>query len=155
MSTAYMSNVRLFLRAIIIAERGPVGITRRSISHFCHSRAGRLGFAPIMVAIELGLEPDGIVERQGSDVVRFYLEARARGPLLFRPRRQAGDDPPGIAASLPPGTGDHRFVAQQAIVDGAIGQRDKLAIDRKRGGRSSRPRADSPARPAARRDLGR
>src|SRR6516225_12495165 len=99
--------------------------------------------AAVMITVEFGLEPDSIVERQRSGVVRFDLEAGALRTLLRGPSRKAGDDPAGMAASLPPGIGDHRFVAQQAIVDGAIGQRDKLAIDRKCGERGGdRDRTD-------------
>ena len=44
--------------------------------------------------------------------------------------RQGGDDPPGITASLASGIGNHRFVAQQAVMDNAIGERHDLAIYR-------------------------
>src|SRR6516164_796829 len=84
--------------------------------------------AAIMVAVKLRLQPDKIVKRQGSGVVRFDLQAGAFCSLVLSPGRQACDHSPSIAPSLPAGIRDHRFVAQQAIVDSAIGQRHKFSV---------------------------
>jgi len=95
--------------------------------------------------MKLGFQPDAVVERQGSGVMRFDLQARAFCALVLGPSRQAGDDPAGVAASLPVGIRDHGFVAQQAIVDSTVGQRHELAVDSEAGERGgNRDRADNP-----------
>src|SRR5271165_242425 len=144
-STRYIFDSRLFLRAIIIAARRHSSVILWRISHFCHSRAVGLGFTAIMIAVELGFQPDTVVQRERGGVVRLDLQARAFCPLVLGPGGQAGDDPPSVAASLPAGIRDYGFVAQQAIVDGAVCQRYELAIDRQGGERGGdRDRADNP-----------
>src|SRR5208283_2444900 len=85
------------------------------------SQASHIGLAAIMIAVKLSFQPDNVVERQGSGVMRFDLQARAFSPLVLGPGRQAGDNPSSVAASLPEGIRDHGLVAQQAIVDSAVG----------------------------------
>src|SRR6516165_5315450 len=80
----------------------------------------------IMIAIKLRLQTNKVVERQGSSVLRFHLQAGAFCSLVLSPGRQACNHAPSIAASLPAWIRDHRFVTQQAIVDSAIGQRHKF-----------------------------
>ena len=112
---------------------------------FLSQASWRRGLTAIMIAMKLGFQPDAVVERQGSGVMRFDFQAGTFCPLVFGPSRQAGDDPAGVAASLPVGIRDHGFVAQQAIVASTVGQRHELAVDSEAGERGgNRDRADNP-----------
>ena len=98
-----------------------------------------------MVAVEIGEAKAGI-ERPGRRVPRLDLQAGARGAAVARPAGEAGDDPAGEPLAPLPRIGDHRLVAEEAVMDRAIGERRRPAIDcqqREAGG--DRDGADDPA----------
>jgi hypothetical protein len=82
-----------------------------------------------MVAVEFR-EPEPLVEHASRSVRRFDLEAGASDALVRGPGCQTANHSASIAATLPARIRHHRFVADQPVLDRAIGECGDAALVR-------------------------
>jgi len=86
-----------------------------------------------MVAVELGSQAAPVVQVSRRCIGRLNLKTCARRALLTSPRGEAGDDSAGETLAATTQIGNHRLVAQQTIVHGAISERRQPFVDPQSG----------------------